>query len=318
MRDPDTTERTHKDALARIEKLRALELRGLGWTKRWFQSWGVILLFGVYFPWAKPLWNYSLSECGDLLAGAIAVPAFFWLVLGYLQQAAALQLNSAELSQSVIEWKAQAAATARLAKATEDELAHRRIEIAPSPEVTEFEVIGDAEEKWVDLEVSNIGRTAQRIDVFDWRAVLSEAEDERARIAARYLGGVTAEGHRETLIPGLRYGSNQWANGAKNTVRVALFKREYGPEGAALVLEGRQISESLYGQVGVLTRDALGSAHLHMIDVDVVDMNGRQVVMHSVEANSTSEFFQALGRRSGGTCILEARTLRQSWAATEG
>ncbi|NDW30998.1 hypothetical protein [Salipiger sp. PrR007] len=54
-----------------------------------------------WFEWKK----ISLNEVGDFLAGAFSPVAFFWLILGFLQQGHELQLQVAEMANSVSQQK---------------------------------------------------------------------------------------------------------------------------------------------------------------------------------------------------------------------
>ena len=56
----------------------------------------IIVLISVFGDLTYPL---SLSELGDFLAGIFAPVAFFWLILGYIQQGKQLDQNTQALEQ---------------------------------------------------------------------------------------------------------------------------------------------------------------------------------------------------------------------------
>lgn len=65
----------------------------------------IIFLFAVLKGYALP---NSLNELGDALAGIVAPIAFFWLILGYVQQGKQLEQNSIAINQQADALKLQA------------------------------------------------------------------------------------------------------------------------------------------------------------------------------------------------------------------
>ena len=59
--------------------------------------WLVIIILIFILSNLKPL--LSLNELGDFLAGIFAPVAFFWLILGYIQQGKQLEQNTQALEQ---------------------------------------------------------------------------------------------------------------------------------------------------------------------------------------------------------------------------
>jgi hypothetical protein len=72
-----------------------------------------------------PFWQLSLNEAGDFFAGAVGPIALLWLVRGYSQQNAAINIQSGELRAAVHQYEAQVTATNRL---VDHELRQSRIE----------------------------------------------------------------------------------------------------------------------------------------------------------------------------------------------
>ncbi len=66
---------------------------GIGMTLLWLL---VIVVFSIFGDLTFPK---TLNELGDFLAGIFAPIAFFWLILGYIQQAKQLEQNTQALQQ---------------------------------------------------------------------------------------------------------------------------------------------------------------------------------------------------------------------------
>ncbi|EEY90821.1 hypothetical protein HMPREF0017_00591 [Acinetobacter lwoffii SH145] len=66
---------------------------GIGITVIWL---AVITSFWIFGGLSSPT---SLNELGDFLAGIFAPIAFFWLILGYVQQGKQLEQNTKALEQ---------------------------------------------------------------------------------------------------------------------------------------------------------------------------------------------------------------------------
>ena len=95
---------------------------GLGLTAVWLLIFGAMVIRDLDAALAM-----KLNELGDLLAGASAPLALFWLVIGYLQHGEELRLNTRALNAQKEELGRQVAETAilagnaeRQARATED------------------------------------------------------------------------------------------------------------------------------------------------------------------------------------------------------
>ena len=58
-----------------------------------------ILFLGIYLVKVMVINYLSLNELGDFLAGIFAPIAFFWLILGYIQQGKQLDQNTTALEQ---------------------------------------------------------------------------------------------------------------------------------------------------------------------------------------------------------------------------
>lgn len=85
--------------------------------KHWLQrNWlfmaggGLTLVYLIWFfcSYETPFEKLELHEKGDFLAGLFAPLAFFWLVLGFIQQGQELKLQIKELNESVKAQNAQA------------------------------------------------------------------------------------------------------------------------------------------------------------------------------------------------------------------
>ena len=66
---------------------------GIGITMLWLL---LIIGFAIFDDLTFPK---TLNELGDFLAGIFAPIAFFWLILGYIQQAKQLEQNTQALQQ---------------------------------------------------------------------------------------------------------------------------------------------------------------------------------------------------------------------------
>lgn len=115
----------------------------------------------------------SLNEWGDALAGFFAPLAFFWLVIGYLQQGqelrqstVALQLQAEELRNSV-EQQSRLVEVSRLqlqqeTEALQEERARRREAALPRFVVTQGTTYHDVRGTRYELIVRNVGSVATR------------------------------------------------------------------------------------------------------------------------------------------------------------
>lgn len=83
---------------------------GAGKKKRvdwWAVATGAWIVVVLGLAVVKGFWNMELNSMGDYVAGAFAPPALIWLVRGYYQQGKALEVQLAELKQSVSEFGKQ-------------------------------------------------------------------------------------------------------------------------------------------------------------------------------------------------------------------
>ena len=98
----------------------------------WLAVWAVAYCVA---PPNKPL---QFNEWGDFLSGIVAPLAFLWLILGYMQQGEELRLNTTalksqqrELERTAVETADLAAATRRLATATQNQVEQAELEARP-------------------------------------------------------------------------------------------------------------------------------------------------------------------------------------------
>lgn len=141
-------------------------------------AWIIAALVLLYTKRAT-LGELSLNSWGDFCAGFVAPLAFFWLVLGYIQQGEELRLNTAallaqqqELQNQVRETAAlvanaerQAAATEQLALATRNESQRAALkEEAESLPLFRPEG-GSGSGGKIELNVKNVGATVKRLTV---------------------------------------------------------------------------------------------------------------------------------------------------------
>lgn len=71
------------------------------------------------------------NELGDFLAGTFAAPAFFILILGYIQQGKELQQNTAALQLQAKELRSSVEEYRRLVKLNEDEVIAKHFAVLP-------------------------------------------------------------------------------------------------------------------------------------------------------------------------------------------
>ena len=80
----------------------------------WCASIFWIVFVSTMFFSNPPSEEFSYNQLGDFLAGAISPLAFLWLIVGYLQQGKAIEIQSRELRAAVEQYRAQARATESL------------------------------------------------------------------------------------------------------------------------------------------------------------------------------------------------------------
>lgn len=78
----------------------------------------VIAFSCLLYSKRSTLGDLKINEWGDFFAGAVAPLAFFWLVLGYMQQGEELRLNTDALNAQQTELKLQVQKTAALVEQT--------------------------------------------------------------------------------------------------------------------------------------------------------------------------------------------------------
>ncbi|WP_228145903.1 hypothetical protein [Acinetobacter terrae] len=105
---------------------------GIGITVVWL---AVIVAFWIFGGLKSPT---SLNELGDFLAGIFAPVAFFWLILGYVQQGKQLEQNTKALEQQeralqlqIDEMKNSVEQQSKLAQMQSDQLIMMKQEIRP-------------------------------------------------------------------------------------------------------------------------------------------------------------------------------------------
>ncbi len=88
-----------------------------------FSNWAAILttvwlgfFIGLGIHPNSPIWGLTLNELGDFFAGIVGPIALLWLVNGYYQQSAAINIQSRELRAAVEQHQAQVEATRVLAE----------------------------------------------------------------------------------------------------------------------------------------------------------------------------------------------------------
>lgn len=109
--------------------------------------WITAFVFLLYIKRAT-LSGLEVNEWGDFFAGAVAPLAFFWLVLGYIQQGEELRLNTEALKAQHNELQRQVAETALLAANSERQaVAAEQLALAIRNEAerTELKEIADAQ-----------------------------------------------------------------------------------------------------------------------------------------------------------------------------
>lgn len=118
---PSTMEQVQIERLGKRRPSTWLWKLGAGVSVAWVAVLAVAVLRADVVPWGLPM-----NEFGDFLAGAFAPLAFFWLVLGFLQQgeelrhsSEALWLQGRELQNSVEQQRA-------LVEASREQLAFER------------------------------------------------------------------------------------------------------------------------------------------------------------------------------------------------
>jgi len=161
----------------------------------------------VMLCWADRTANPKVNEWGDVFAGLFAPVAFLWLVLGFRQQGRELQLSTralelqvAELKQSVEQQRELVDVTRQQVLATMDEHDRRRaLEQAAIQPLFVLECIGSARAaddstQWT-FSMTNEGETVTEIVVTASpppidppRQILSLRRNEKAEIRLRYGG----------------------------------------------------------------------------------------------------------------------------------
>jgi len=136
-----------------------------------------LVFVAIWWGSADPIRLLTPSEFGDFLAGVFAPLAFFWLVLGFLQQGQELSLQINELRQSV---KAQAdlVIATRDLRELEAEI-HRTNEehaariAAPILKITEHGFSSSSDNKRiVKFQITNSGKTCTALTLFSEKKLI--------------------------------------------------------------------------------------------------------------------------------------------------
>ena len=91
----------------------------------------IFILFLIALFVCKPIWDLSLNELGDFLAGSLAPLAVLWFIIGYFQQGKELQLQRQELKLTTQELGNQTKQLAEQSKLTQEDLKLRLAEGKP-------------------------------------------------------------------------------------------------------------------------------------------------------------------------------------------
>ncbi|MBF7686433.1 hypothetical protein I2F17_11440 [Acinetobacter sp. B10A] len=153
----------------------------------------------------------KLNEWGDYLAGAFSPLAFFWLVMGYLQQGKELQQNTKALELQAQELKNSVAEQVKQNEAYERELLKKRISIEPKLEIYDagyiYDIIDDNangyffEGNKLSFMIKNHGQIAKDIEIVgeDVRKKLFKLESGEDCSILFFYEGKQEEKFNETL-----------------------------------------------------------------------------------------------------------------------
>ena len=145
---------------------------GVGITLLWLL---IVALFAILGDLTFPS---SLNELGDFLAGIFAPIAFFWLILGYIQQAKQLEQNTQALQQQehalqlqIEEMRESVKQQAILASIQKHQLEAQKKAVSPifMIENARFKNVGSPEVLILDIgfTIQNIGGVANQFSIAD-------------------------------------------------------------------------------------------------------------------------------------------------------
>lgn len=127
---------------------------------------GAFMVMGARFD---ELVSLGLNEVGDFLAGVFGPVAFFWLVLGYVQQGRELKLSSQALATQAEELRASVAQQIELVKATNRTLENYENSLEPLLQLKFGEIIQAFDEGAVverhRFTVANSGAYCEGVEV---------------------------------------------------------------------------------------------------------------------------------------------------------
>lgn len=133
----------------------------------------------IVIPRLGELEGMTLNEIGDFLAGLFGPAAFLWLVLGFLQQAGALRVQSEELRATRVQGALQAEALQKSAALAETDYVQKRFREG-------LENLSDALEDFVRTSIAtpagfpDAGKLRQRMAQGDAEAVFRAFNDAKA------------------------------------------------------------------------------------------------------------------------------------------
>ena len=173
-----------KDILTRIAAYGRIARRerrrnGLLWFGLVLTIAYMSLVLPVVIPRLGELDGMALNEIGDFLAGLFGPTAFLWLVLGFLQQASALRVQSEELRATREQGALQAEALQKSAALAETDYVQKRFREG-------LENLSDALEDFVRTSIATppgfpeAGKLRQRVAQGDAEAVFRAFHDTRA------------------------------------------------------------------------------------------------------------------------------------------
>ncbi|MEJ3575965.1 hypothetical protein WEU41_17125 [Pseudomonas fragi] len=142
---------------------------------------GAVLVMGGRF---EELMSLKLNEIGDLSAGIFGPVAFFWLVLGYVQQGRELKLSSQALATQAEELRASVAQQMELVKATNRTLENHENSLEPLLQIRFKEIVAayneDGHVERHRFSIENSGAYCEHIKIF----IVDESETLVARFSS--------------------------------------------------------------------------------------------------------------------------------------
>lgn len=187
-------------------------------------GWTVISIVALwaFADWSKPL---PPNEWGDLAAGLAAPLAFFWLVLGFLQQGKELRLSSRALMLQVEELKNTVRHQADLVEVTrqqvtvqlrqdEEQRRTRRLSIQPRFVMMTLVRTSDVAGNRYTVKLTNLGGTITRVRIefadgpeFSFHMLTSDESQqfkvtfaEQTRLISGVIHYTNAEGVKDAVV----------------------------------------------------------------------------------------------------------------------